>query len=207
MAGGTGRVLYACYGSNLAAERLRCYLEGGVPPGGVRPNPGCRDPSPPRRSLPVVLPGQRWFARHSEQWAGAVAFLDTDAPATAPGRAYDVSVEQLADVIAQEGRRAPPGELDVAAVVAAGRLALDDGWYGTCVHLGELDGVPLITFTSPWHLGDVTPASPSAPYLRLLADGLGEAHGWDLPTAVRHLLTCPGVTPRWTASSLLAAFA
>jgi hypothetical protein len=90
----------------------------------------------------VWLPGQAWFARHAEQWGGAVAFLDPDAPGTAPGRAYDLSAEQLADVIAQEGRRSPPGSLDVPAVVEAGRLALDDGWYGTCVHLGDLDGLP-----------------------------------------------------------------
>lgn len=201
------RLLYACYGSNLAAARLRCYLEGGTPPGGIRPNPGCRDPSPPRRSLPIWLPGQTWFARHAEQWGGAVAFLDPDAPGTAPGRAYDLSVEQLADVIAQEARRRPPGSLDVAAVVAAGRLALDDGWYGTCVHVGDLDGLPLITFTAPWHLGDVAPAAPSAQYLRLLVDGLGEAHGWDRAVAVRHLLTCSGVGLRWTAETLLAALA
>lgn len=201
------RILYACYGSNLAAARLRCYLEGGTPPGGVWPNPGCRDPSPPRRSLPVWLPGQAWFARHAEQWGGAVAFLDPDAPGTAPGRAYDLSAAQLADVIAQEGRHLPPGTLDVHAVVAAGRLALDDGWYGTCVHLGDLEGLPLITFTAPWHLGEVEPAAPSAPYLRLIADGLEEAHGWDRETAVRHLVNCPGVAPQWSVDSLLTALA
>lgn len=153
------------------------------------------------------LPGQTWFARHSGQWAGGVAFLDPDAPGTSPGRAYDLSVEQLADVIAQEGRRPPPGELDVDAVVAVGRLALDDGWYGSCVHLGDLDGLPLITFTAPWHLGDVPASTPSAPYLQLLVDGLGEAHGWARHTAVSHLLTCPGVAPGWAEETLLAALA
>ena len=201
------RVLYACYGSNLAAARLRCYLEGGTPAGGVRPNPGCRDPSPPRRSVPVWLPGQTWFTRYADQWGGAVAFLDPDAPGTSPGRAYDLSAEQLADVIAQEGRRPPPGTLDVAAVVDAGRLALDDGWYGTCVHVGDLDGLPLITFTAPWHLGDIEPAAPSASYLRLIADGLEEAHGWDRQASVRHLVSCPGVSLRWSVDSLRAALA
>lgn len=49
----TGLVWYAAYGSNLAAVRLRCYLAGGRPPGGARTYPGARDPSPPRRDIPI----------------------------------------------------------------------------------------------------------------------------------------------------------
>jgi hypothetical protein len=155
----------------------------------------------------VWLPGRVHFARHAEQWGGGVAFLHTEVPGTAPGRAYDLGVDQLADVIAQEGRRPPPGDLDVDAVVAAGRLSVDDGWYGTVAHAGDLDGMPLLTFTAPWLGADEAPTAPSARYLRLLADGLGEAHGWTLERAVDHLLTCPGVTPTWDAATLLAALA
>ena len=201
------RVWYASYGSNLSAARLATYLVGGVPPGGTIAHPGCRDPSPPRRSSPVWLPGQVSFAHHSRQWGGGVAFLDPDAPGSSPGRAYDVGVGQLADVLAQEGGRHPPGELDVAAVVAAGRWTADPGWYGTVVHTGSMDGLPVLTFTSPWRTGDVEATAPSASYLRLLADGLAEAHGWPLERAVAHLLTCPGVTPRWDAPTLRAALA
>lgn len=209
--GGRGRsadrVWYASYGSNLSLSRLTRYLTGGVPPGGTSAHPGCRDPSPPRRSVPLWLPGQVHFTGHAEQWGGAVAFLDTEAPATSPARAYDLAVEQLADVVAQEGRRTPPGALDVGEVVASGHWLAHDGWYGTVVHVGHLDDVPVLTFTSPWRIGDVAPAPPSARYLRVLADGLAESHGWALDRAVEHLLCCPGVAPRWDAPSLLQALA
>ena len=209
--GGRGRsvdrVWYAAYGSNLSLARFTCYLTGGVPPGGTTAHPGCRDPSPPRRSVPVLLPGQVHFTGHAEQWGGAVAFLDPAAPGTSPARAYDLAGDQLADVVAQEGRRPPPGALDVAEVVAAGRWVAHDGWYGTVVHVGHLDDVPLLTFTSPWGIDDVSLAAPSARYLRLLAEGLAESHGWGLDRAVPHLLGCPGVTLGWDAASLLQALA
>jgi hypothetical protein len=114
-------------------------------------------------------------------------------------------VDQLADVLAEEGGRRPPGDLDVAAVVATGRWTADPGWYGTVVHAGTMDGLPVLTFTAPWRAGDVEPTAPSASYLRLLAGGLDEAHGWPLERAIDHLLTCPGVTPTWDSRTLLAA--
>ncbi len=57
-----GDVWYVSYGSNMSGARLTAYLEGGVPPGGTRANPGARDDSPPRRSVPVDLPGALYFA-------------------------------------------------------------------------------------------------------------------------------------------------
>jgi hypothetical protein len=134
-----------------------------------------------------------------------VAFLDPDAPGASPGRAYDLGVDQLADVLAQEGGRQPPGDLDVAAVVAAGRWTADGGWYGTVVHTGSMDGLPVLTFTAPWRAGDVEATAPSAAYLRLLVDGLGEAHGWSVERAIDHLLTCAGVALRWDATTLREA--
>ena len=53
------------------------YLEGGVPPVATG-QPGARDSSPPRRSVPVDLPGALYFAGDSPQWHGGVAFYDHD---------------------------------------------------------------------------------------------------------------------------------
>jgi hypothetical protein len=75
-----GEVWYVSYGSNMAVERLTCYLEGGRPPGGTRANPGARDPRPPRRMIPVDLPGSVYFAGDSRQWGGGVAFYDHETP-------------------------------------------------------------------------------------------------------------------------------
>ncbi len=54
----------ATYGSNMSGARLAAYLTGGVPPGGSRADPGARDSSPPRRSVPVDLPGGLDGGRH-----------------------------------------------------------------------------------------------------------------------------------------------
>ena len=43
-------VWYVAYASNLCADRLRCYLAGGRPPGSRRTYQGGRDPSPPTAS-------------------------------------------------------------------------------------------------------------------------------------------------------------
>jgi hypothetical protein len=41
--------------------------------------------------------------------------------------------------------------------------------------MGGRDGLPMFTITS---LQDLEPTAPSAPYLRTMLDGLGEAFGW-----------------------------
>ncbi len=73
---------YAAYGSNMAADRLRHYLEGGAPPGAALTQPGARDPSPPRDVRPVSLSGSVYFAWDSPTWGGGIAFYDPLAPGT-----------------------------------------------------------------------------------------------------------------------------
>lgn len=90
------RLWYAAYGSNMHAERLACYLAGGQPPGGMRTHPGCRDPRPPARTAPVMLPGLLFFTTESQVWTGGSAFYEPGSgphpgsdpdPGTDPGRA------------------------------------------------------------------------------------------------------------------------
>jgi hypothetical protein len=157
-----GDVWYVSYGSNMSADRLAVYLEGGKPPGGRRENPGARDSSPPRRSVPVDLPGALFFAGDSRQWGGGVAFYDHDA--TAPGqggptaaRAYLVTAEQFADVAAQEMYRVPqegdPLEEVVIGGIDGGVHRAGPGHYETLVEVGRLDGAPLLLFTAPQRPG------------------------------------------------------
>ena len=100
-------------------------------------------------------------------------------------RAYLLTFGQLSDVVAQEARR-PVGS----------DLALDDGverrWpvggshvYETLLHVGDREGLPMFTITS---LQNLEPTPPSAPYLRTMLDGLGEAFGWTTDERVRYLL-------------------
>lgn len=92
---------YVAYGSNLHAARLAWYLTGGRPPGGLRTYPGCRDCRPPRRTVPLLLPGGVYFAGESRAWTGGMAFYDPELPGPAAARGYLMSVEQFADIAAQ----------------------------------------------------------------------------------------------------------
>ncbi|MFH9425160.1 histone deacetylase [Streptomyces sp. NPDC017529] len=194
-------VWYVSYGSNMHAARLRHYLAGGRPPGGARTCPGCRDPRPPVRSAPVVLPGCMYFALESRNWTGGVAFYDPDGPGEVWGRAHLVTAGQFSDIAAQEMHRAPSADLDLAAVLARGRVQLGPGRYETLVHPGSLDGLPLLTFTAPWSADEVAHSRPTDTYLAHLASGLREAGGWDDEQIAGYLEKCRLGVPVRTGAS------
>lgn len=181
-----GEVWYVSYGSNMSQERLTCYLEGGCPPGGNRHNPGARDPRPPRHSIGVELPGSVYFAGHSSQWGGGIAFYDHTTPGPAAARAYLVTAQQFADIAAQEMHRVPDPDDPIEEIVLGGLDPDLEGWhhvgsghYETLVEVGRVAGAPMLTFTAPHGLGHVDHHDPSPAYLAMLRAGLREAHGWD----------------------------
>ncbi|MBF4163019.1 histone deacetylase [Nocardioides acrostichi] len=175
-------VWYVSYGSNLARDRLDCYLAGGCPPGGARSNPGARDTSPPLADAAVWLPGTVYFAGDSPQWGGGVAFYDHLTPGSTAARAYLVSAGQFADIAAQEMYRLPaendPVEALVLAPLAGGRHRLGPGEYETLVEVGRRDGAPMLTFTAPHGATGVPHVRPSPAYCDTIVRGLVEAHGW-----------------------------
>lgn len=181
-----GLVWYVSYGSNLSQARLTVYLEGGVPPGGSRCNPGARDSAPPRRSSPVDLPGALYFAGHSLQWRGGVAFYDHLARsrhcAFTAARAYLITAQQFADVAAQEMSRVPqegdPIEEVVLGGIDGGQHTAGPGRYETLVEVGRLEGAPMLLFTAPHGIDSVEHTAPSQAYVSMLAQGLKESRGW-----------------------------
>lgn len=164
-------VWYVSYGSNLAAARFACYLSGGTPAGARRAMTGCRDARPARRWQPLVLPWRLRFGGDSPVWGGGVAYVDLDTPGTTYARAWRISVEQFADLVAQENGLGP-GAVDVdAAVLAAGGLLLPGRSYGRLVALSPIEGVPAVTFTCvdpPAH------QHPSTAYRSMVRAGLLE---------------------------------
>ena len=200
------RVWYAAYGSNVSTARLTCYLEGGRPEGARRSHPGARDPRPPADSRGCWLDGSVFFAGHSTSWGGGVAFYDPDTPGPAAGRAWLVTDGQLSDIWAQETGRTPGTDLDLAPVVQRGRLVLGPGGYETLLRVGEIDAIPMLTFTSGGAAANVEPAPPSAAYLAAIGTGLSQAHGMSPAEAGRYLagLTgCAGVWPPEDIARLL----
>jgi hypothetical protein len=202
------RVWYVAYASNLGTERFRCYLAGGRPDGGLRTYPGCRNAADPAEMFGFEHPGALVFAGSSGVWGGGMAFYDPDHPGSVACRAYLVTVEQFGDVVAQEMRHPPGGDFAralSAVLPEVGELhTMGPGRYETVLRLGARDGVPMLTVTN----GDVTAlglTAPSAPYLRSIATGLREAHGWDDGRIVRYLATAPGLRGAWTPDEVVAA--
>ena len=194
-------VWYVSYGSNMSADRLACYIEGGRPPGGSRTNPGARDRRFPTRSVPVDLPGRLYFAGESSQWGGGVAFYDhtetSDPAAGTAARGYLVTAGQLADIAAQEMYRVPqegdPLEEVVLGELEGGRHEVGPGRYETLVEVGRHDDLPLLTFTSAHGLDHVEHTQPSETYLAMLGTGLRESRGWDERQIASYIASVTGV--------------
>ncbi|PBC75762.1 hypothetical protein BX265_0437 [Streptomyces sp. TLI_235] len=201
------QVWYAAYGSNMHRARLHAYLAGGRPPGSTRRYPGCRDRRPPAADLPLLLPGRLYFARESAVWGGGMAFVDGFDDGELPARGYLLTLGQLLDIAAQEMRRTPSGAAapGLAAVLRDGRAVVGPGRYETLLCPGTLDGHPVVTFTAPERTSEAQLSRPSARYLRNLATGLAESHGWPAPRAAAYLSTRPGAAGDWTPDTLLAA--
>ncbi len=196
-------VWYAGYGSNLDWSRFRHYLRGGRPPGAARELPGARDPSDPLDRRAIDLTGSVYFAWESPTWGGGIAFYDPDALGMSLGQAYLVTTDQFADVATQEMHRDPTGDpLDLAALVAAGRLVLGPGRYETLHVVGEISGVAVVTFTSSVH-GEMPLNAPRPAYLATMARGLAATHHLGAAEVVDYLLARPGCTPTWTREALL----
>jgi hypothetical protein len=192
-------VWYVAYGSNLHAARFNCYISGGRPPGARRTYPGCRDKSLPRQDIGIRLAGGLIFAGESTVWGGGMAFYDPHADGELAARAYQLTFGQLSDVVAQEARRPVGSELALDSGVDR-RWPVPSLVYETLLNLDDRDGLPMFTITS---LQNLEPTAPSAPYLRTMLDGLGEAFGWTVEQRVHYLLRAPGVTPAWSASRLV----
>jgi hypothetical protein len=187
-----GTVWYAAYGSNLAAERVRCYLRGGCPPGATRTYPGARDPSDPLDARPFVMPGGVAFAWKSPTWGGGIAFYDAGASGVVLARAYLLTAPQFADVLEQEMWRTPGADVDLGAVLRDGRHVVGPGRYETLHLVGELDGRPVVTFTAP-DVDALGVRPPADAYVRTLARGLHEAHGLAPTAAADYLAGCRGI--------------
>lgn len=202
-------VWYAAYGSNMHAERFAYYREGGTPPGTDHTYPGFRDPSEPAAVVPLILPGSLYFAWQSPVWTGGVGFYAVRPaagwPIGAAARGYLLTVGQFGDLLAQEMYRTPSADFDPAAVLAAGSARLGPGRYETVVHAGTHEGIPVLTFTSPWDPETVALQRPSARYLTMIGAGLRAAHGWDFDRVVDYLRIRPGVAGHWDEADLRGA--
>ncbi|MGA8979775.1 MAG: histone deacetylase [Pedococcus sp.] len=195
------QVWYAGYGSNLARDRFLCYLCGGRPPGANRTYPGARDTTLPADDRALTLPGEVFFAWESPTWGGGIAFYDASAPGATLARAYLLTDQQFADVAAQEMRHEPGEDLDLTTVLEHSRHDLGPGRYESLHLVGELEGRPVLTFTTPDPAG-LQHNSPTRRYLEVMARGLSDTHGLGVDDVTRYLVERPGADLAWDAARL-----
>lgn len=196
------RVWYLAYGSNLRLARLRCYLAGGRPEGGLRDYPGCRDHADPLAIRAMEMPGGIYFAGRSSVWGGGMASYDPGRGGYVASRGYLLTLSQFSDVTAQEMRRPPGTDLDLTTIAAAHELPFGSGHYRRVLQVGTLAGLPMLTITSA-AVGQVLEVTgPSAAYLWTMAAGLREAHAWDVRGIASYLFAIPGVTGNWRPRQL-----
>lgn len=197
------QVWYAAYGSNLHWPRFRCYLQGGRAPGGSRVHTPCRDPRPPRCSVPDTLPFPLFFAGASPTWGGGVAFLDpTRREATTLARLYLITREQFAGVAAGEAHRTRVS-LPGRHTAAPGWYTVAPGRYGTVLRCGQRDGRAVLTVTST--PATIPLAAPRPAYVRTIAAGLEETHGLGPRQAADYLARVPGIAGAYHHDDLVAA--
>jgi hypothetical protein len=198
---GAELVWYVAYGSNLAGDRLRCYLEGGRPHAALRTYAGARDPGEPSQSRTVWLDGGIVFAGESITWKGGMAFYAPTAAGRVAARAYLLTAQQVSDLVCQEIRRPLVDDLGLLADQPHSGRPLGDGAYDVALRLHDIDGHPSVTITST-HLA--APVAPSAAYLWWICRGLREAFGWTPERVAEYLGAFPGVHGCWSARDLIA---
>ncbi len=137
-----------------------------------------------------------------------MAFFDPDGEGSVAARARLLTAEQFADLTAQEMRHEPGGELAGAIVAALPEIdelhRLGPGRYETVLRVDTRDGIPLLTITNG-DLQDLPIASPSAAYLRSIAAGLRETHGWDDASIASYLVAARGGGEAWTTAAVVEA--
>ncbi len=200
---------YAAYGSNVNRERFLEYIRGGTSRFNGVSYPGCRNKQDPVRDYALGINRELYFARMSNAWGGAVAFVRPEASKSQTlGRAYLITEEQFIDVACQEnGRRPGDPEMELAYDYAQQHPESHFGadptrqtgstpqWYGRILLLGTRESWPVFTMTAEWSgYADVNP--PARAYLKCIADGIRQLGRISHKALVEYFISKVGVRDR-----------
>jgi len=167
-------IWYASYGSNINSERFLCYIKGGSPKGSTRVEAGCRDRSLPIDESVFIINYPLYFAKRAKGWnAQGVAFIGLKQnPSTITySKKYLVTKEQFLDIVKQENNGIE-FDINFEDVKKTGSKDFRQSWYGNILYLGEEEGYPIFTFTSPTDMDEVIFEKPSHEYLSTIIKGL-----------------------------------
>ncbi len=155
--------------------------------------------------MSLALPLQLYFAGTSKVWNGSPCFVDT---VVTPGafshaRAYLIAWQQFEDVVAQEnGRLSVPIELGPDDLVPGSTHQIGNDRYENVLCLDTLEGVPVLSLTSPWSMSSAKIDAPSTAYLKVLVTGLREVHGLADEEIIAYLGAAPGCSERLVTQAI-----
>ncbi|MCP9199150.1 hypothetical protein MKO06_04470 [Gramella sp. GC03-9] len=200
------QVWYACYGSNLRKERFMCYIAGGTPAGALVNFRGCADRTPPVESGPVKIPYELYFAKRSPTWnGGGICFLrpGKDEEAETLGRRYLINTGQFIDLVRQELKIEDKIVVDFEQLKERGYYnCFSKGRYGMLLYLGEVKGLPVITFTSETYLENEI-NKPDETYLSTIIKGLKETYDLNTMELKEYLQDKTGVLAEISEDELI----
>lgn len=200
-------VWYASYGSNMWKSRFLCYIEGGQVEGMKNPCTGSLDERPPKEIIWKTVPHRLFFGRdHTKTWGpGGVAFLDPESNSQDKAYMcmYRITLEQFNDVLVQENvpgydMSSPLFDLtDLDSVMKNQYFALEaleGGWYYNVVHMGNENGIPILTMTCTisdvenFKSGKFPSSAPAKGYVNILVRGLEEGKQLSEEEAMAYIL-------------------
>ncbi len=180
-------VYYACYGSNINQERFDLYLKGGDHPLGSAHYQGCSNQQPITEILYQEFEGELEFKGSSSTWnGGAVAFFNLEGKSKVHCKLYKLCLSQFIDIWLQENTLNPQEfgpeliEEKFIKVLANKEIfqlefLLDStskfAYYGKLLKLGDNNGIPIFSFTSP-NLAKLVENKPDISYLQTIFKGL-----------------------------------
>lgn len=198
-------IWYACYGSNIRKERFMCYINGGTPPGALKNFKGCVDKSEPRDSRTITIDHEMYFAKKSPTWnGGGICFLKAkkDSSANTLGRTYLINSGQFIDLVRQELKFEGEIVIDFKELIKNGSYnCMSDGRYGLLLYLGEIEGKPVVTFTSEVFLENEI-NKPDEQYLLTIIRGLKDIYQITDLEILEYLQTKKGVENLFSSSQL-----
>jgi hypothetical protein len=119
---------------------------------------------------------------------------------------YLITEEQFIQVVRQENGLHPEDEsfqLDLNETKGKGELVINTGWYGRVMCLGESEGFPIFTFTSPIPYNERSLNSPRENYLGTIGRGIRQSYGFSSDRVIDYFLKKPGVMGNWTKDDFL----
>jgi hypothetical protein len=199
-----GYVWYASYGSNINKERFLCYIKGGTPIGSSKREVGCRNKSLPKDEKSFIINHLLYFAKESRRWQRqGVAFigLDHDEMYETYSKMYLVTREQFFDIVSQENR-IENFDLALDEVIEMKSKVFMDSWYGNLLYIGESDGYPIFTFSSPHSFDPNEIKKPSDEYFKTIIIGLKREIGLTKNQVFDYFSKIPGIVKNFSIEEL-----